>query len=250
MELDSTFTASQKSIGIIKCWIGKFADGRAAVQKAMEMTQTPAGKAIQQGALARTWLYEGNLEEAMAAFDRAVQICTESGLPRRAAFYHLGRTRVSYEMGELDQAEAALADMRRLLESPEIVPYYRELYGQFALYWDALISAGRGDFDAALSAAEKHETKLKARQDPSSVEAHHGLLGLISTKRGEHEEAIAHFQQADDEDPFVLYHWATAESGAGSADKAADLFEKAASWNEDTWSYAFVRSKAMDAIGE
>lgn len=248
LELDSSFTVSQRSIGITRCWMGQFDEGRAAVQQAIEMTPTPSGKATHHGSLARAWLYEGNLEQALGAFDRAAQMCTEAGLPRRAALYHLGKTWVSYEMGELDQAEAALADCRTQLQSAEIVPYYRDLYAQFALYWDALIAAGRGDFDAALMAGEEHKAKLKQRQDPSAEEVQHGLLGLIATQRGNYEEAIAHFQQADHEDPYVLYHWAKAESGTGNEDRATELFQKTASWNEDSWPYAFVRTRALAAL--
>ncbi|NQT61936.1 MAG: hypothetical protein HQ556_03160, partial [Candidatus Marinimicrobia bacterium] len=45
------------------------------------------------------------------------------------------------------------------------------------------------------------------------------------------------------------YHGLT-QSKAGNKEEATDLLTKAGNWNEDSYNFAFVRAKALAAIGE
>ncbi len=79
------------------------------------------------------------------------------------------------------------------------------------------------------------------------MEDHHDLLGLIHFEKGDHAKAIEHLNQGDQEDPYILYHLAVAESKAGDPAKADELFSKVADMNQNGLGYAFVRSKAINA---
>lgn len=48
----------------------------------------------------------------------------------------------------------------------------------------------------------------------------------------------------------TFYLMAEAESGAGNPDRARELYQRAANWNEDSYDYAFVCAKALAPIGE
>ena len=41
-----------------------------------------------------------------------------------------------------------------------------------------------------------------------------------------------------------------AQSKAGNDERAQELFAKAAHWNEDSYDYAFIRPKALEAVKE
>ena len=92
------------------------------------------------------------------------------------------------------------------------------------------------------------------------MENHHLLLALISLEKGEHATALEHLAQADQNDPYTFYLMAEAESGAGNPDRARELYQQVARWNEvmsqstndlhRALGYALVRAKALAALGE
>jgi hypothetical protein len=61
-----------------------------------------------------------------------------------------------------------------------------------------------------------------------------------------------HIQKPNPDFPIVLKINLVAvlalKCKAGDKTRAAELFKKAANWNEDSLNYAFVRSKAMTAM--
>ena len=250
VELDPTFAASRAKAGVNLCWLGNYDEGRQAIQKAAEMATTPAGKVANMAALARTYLYEGNPQEALTTLDEVIRIAMAANLPRRTAFQHLARADVCVEIGDLDQAEACLSDCRKVLESADIVPYYKGLYSRTAQWWDAYVAAKRDDFGTALARAEEYKVQVEAVGDPVERKYHHALVGLIRHEQGDHDQAIGRLQQSDQQNPFILYHWGMAEAGAGNQEKAAELFKTAAHWNVDTFDYALVRAKARAALQE
>jgi len=71
---------------------------------------------------------------------------------------------------------------------------------------------------------------------------------MIYLDKGAYEEAIEHFKQSNQENPYTLYYHGVAQSKAGNDVRAQELFAKAANWNEDSYNFAFVRSKAIAAL--
>ena len=170
VELDPRFTTSQRNIGVNLVWTGKYDEGRDAIRKAIDMETTPAGKVVSMGAIARAYIYEDKLQEALAAVDETIQAATDANLPRRAAFYQLVKGLICIEMEDLDQVEKSLSECKALLESADIVLYYKNLYTYFALWNEASIAAKRKDFETAVSTADQLKAKIEAVNDPEAME--------------------------------------------------------------------------------
>lgn len=251
VELDPGFTASQRKVGVNLIYMGKYDRGRDAIRKAVDMETTPAGKVVSMGAIARSYIYEGNYQEAVVAVDKTVQMATDENLPRRAAYYHLVKGLICIEMESLDQAEKSLSECKELLNTANIVPYYKTLYTYFALWNEAMIAEKRHDFETALATVDQLKAKIKAVKDPKAMkEWYFPLAGFIYLGKGAYQEAIEHFSKADQENPWTLYYLAVADYKAGNEEKASELFKKVAHWNEDSFAYSFVRSKAIAALKE
>jgi len=247
VELNPKFGFSQKKIGDNLVFMGKYDDGRAAYRKSVEMQTTPSGKLGDMAAAARSYVYEGNPQQALAEGEKVLQMATKEGLPEWQAGIHSTNCEIHIEMGSLDKAEQSLAECKKVVMGSELLPAFKENFAKGALFDEALIAAKRKDFAKAMAKADEYKAKIEAGKDPKEMENYHALLGRIHAEKGDYAKAIEHLKQANQENPYSLYLLAVAESKAGDKAKAAKLFKKAANWNEDSLDYAFVRPKAMMA---
>jgi len=77
----------------------------------------------------------------------------------------------------------------------------------------------------------------------------HELAGSIALAEKNHDQALAHFQQANQQNPYTLYRLAQAYEGKGDAKKAKELCQKAARFNAlNNLNYAFMRKKAEQKL--
>lgn len=250
VRLDPRFTASQRKVGVNLVYMGKYDEGRDAIRKAVDMETTPLGKVLSMEAIACSYLYEGNYQEALVVADQTLQAAADANLPGREAWYHLVKSSICIEMEDLDQAEQSLAECRALLDTADILPFYKNRFGYLALLNEAEIAAKRQDFETAMATADKLKAKIEAVQDPEAMKSSYfPLMGYIYLVKEAYQEAIEHFSKAN-QGPWILYYFAVAESKAGNDEKASELFEKVAHWNEDSFFYALIRSKAMAAVKE
>ncbi len=251
VKLNPKFTVSQRKIGTNLVFMGNYEDGREAYRKAMAMEMTETAKVTDMNQIARSHLYEGNFEQAIAAYDVSLKMAQEASLAERVAGIHSQKCYVHLESGHLAKAEASLAECKKTVMASDLRQSLKDNFAKGAMAQEALIAAKKGDFEAALAKADEHLAKIQEDNDPSEVQDHHGLLGLIHFEKGDHTQAIEHLNQGDQEDPYTLYHLAVAESKAGDPARANELFSKVADMNQNLFGYglgyAFVRSKAMDA---
>ena len=251
VKLNPKFTVSQRKIGTNLVFMGNYEDGREAYRKAMAMEMTETAKVTDMNHIARSHLYEGNFEQAIAAYDKSIKMAQEAGLPERVAGIHAQKCYVHLESGHLAKAEASLAECKKTVMASDLRQSLKDNFAKGAMAQEALIAAKKGDFEAALAKADEQLAKIQEDNDPSEVQDHHGLLGLIHFEKGDHAQAIEHLNQGDQQDPYTLYHLAVAESKAGDPARADELFSKVADMNQNLFGYglgyAFVRSKAMDA---
>lgn len=245
LELSSKFTMSQRKIGDNLLFMGKYDEARAAYREAMNMETTPTAKVTDMLHIARSYLYEGKSAESLAESEKALTMASEAGLPERAAGIHSQRCDIYLESGDLAKAEQSLAACKKVVIGSKLSPAIKENFAKGALFDEALIAAKKKDFAKAMAKADEYKAKIEAGKDPKEMENHHELAGRIAFEKGDYAKAIAHLKQADQQNPYTLYLLAVAESKAGDKVRAAELFKTVAHWNENSLSYAFVRSKAM-----
>jgi hypothetical protein len=75
-------------------------------------------------------------------------------------------------------------------------------------------------------------------------------MGLVSIGEKKFDEAIAHLDQANQQNASVLYPTALAHRGNGDEEKATEMSKRAANMNVlPAFNYAFIRAKAKNMAG-
>ena len=250
VDLDPVFGVSQRNIGTSLVLLGRYDEGREACRKAIEMEITPWDQLYDRDMIVRSYLYEEDYLKAIEATEKMLDAGTEAGLPSWIPYAHLMRCKTLIETGDLDAADQSMADYHQSMEGADFTPYGMNWFARTAFAYEARIAAKRQDSEMALVKAEKYKTLLEARNDPKTAKKYNGLVGMIHLDTGDHEKAIEHFKPSNQENPYTLYYHGVAQLKAGNEERAQELFAKAANWNEDSYNFAFVRAKALAAIGK
>jgi tetratricopeptide (TPR) repeat protein len=149
------------------------------------------------------------------------------------------------ETGKADQAAKRFKESLALVEASSLAPEIKEFSKLGDHYNLARVALAKGDVAGAKAHAQPYQTGAEASQDVGRIRVAHELMGKIALKEKDYDGAVSHLEQADQEDPYVLYTLATAYQAKGDAAKAKELAKRAASaYSLPSLRYAMVRSKA------
>jgi tetratricopeptide (TPR) repeat protein len=149
---------------------------------------------------------------------------------------------------EAGRPDEALAKFDKAVETAQTASVTAEVKG--AARRNYLFNAGRAaiarkDLAAAAATAAQYRRLVDERKLPFEVWQSHELLGLIGLARGEFPTAVRELEQANQQDPRVLFNLSQAYAGAGNAEAAGKALARAANYNAFSLTYAFVRTRAQ-----
>lgn len=245
LEKNPEFTDSQLKIGTNLVFLGRYDEGREAVQKAIAMEPTIERRVQDMGMICRSYMYECRPQEALAEADRIIKIARDNHMMSQVVLYELAKAAMYAEIQEYDEAEQSLQECRTVLETADMPLFYRESHSDMLYFWDAAVAAKQKNITRALSIAARYMNTLRESQNPERMKYHMGLLGYIELERDYPDIAVEYFRHADIQEPLFMYYAALAENAGGSRARATRLFRKLASWNNDSLWYAFICKKAL-----
>lgn len=206
---------------------GKYADARKAFQEAIDTAPTPQAKAQAERAMAISWAFDSNCEQA-TKFERPVH---EYYLAQKD-FYNAGEianelARICIEAGRLDDAERWYRKGREVgLQEPDITPDRRDLWEFRTEHALARLAARRGNG----AEAQKHVDAAKAILDKgtnaSQAQFFPYLTGYVALYLGDYKNAVADLLKANQNDPFILSLLAQSYEKLGETAQANEYYRK------------------------
>jgi tetratricopeptide (TPR) repeat protein len=198
---------------------------------------------------AAAWLHEGNRARAMEvlADRRAISerksdwttISGDDGL--------IGRTLL--DLGDVEAAAARFASSVEAIEKADVPEGIKEATRRNHIYNEALVALASNDLAKAKERSAAYHTAVQEPAVPFELRQDHELMGRIALAEGKGAEAVAHFEQANDQDPRVLLLTAQAHQVAGNQEAAAELIRRVADFNQLSFPLSYVRGEARDMAG-
>jgi tetratricopeptide (TPR) repeat protein len=248
LEADSTFNASYVGIAHNQMFLGRGEEARATTD---EMFAMAPNDGVRTNALlwkAAAWLHEGNRARAMEvlAERRAISerksdwttISGDDGL--------IGRTLL--DLGDASGAAARFASSVEAIEKANVPEGIKEATRRNHIYNQALVALAEGDMAKAKERAAAYHTAVQEPAVPFELRQDHELMGRIALAEGKGAEAVAHFEQANDQDPRVLLLTARAHEAAGNEQAAAELIRQVAEFNQLSFPLSYVRAEAQGML--
>lgn len=245
------FVASYIGIATDLCLQGKHAEARAQLQKLYDLARNDGERRAALFAKTVAYVDEGHTAMALAEMDKQYALAEKIN-DAAAMSGDLGAMgNILYESGKYDEARAKFEKSLQLVEAAaNLSPAFKENAKRGALYNAGRIALMKNDLATAKAKAEEFRTQSEAAKNTFQLWLAHELAGSIALAEKNYTQAIAHFQQANQQNPYTLYRLALAYEGNGDMKSAKEFCTKAARFNSlnNPLNYAFMRKTAEQKL--
>jgi len=220
--------AADIAAGSVLDLMGKGDEARKYFTKAIDVADTPEGKASGKRAMAMSYAFDGNCKKTV---EYEQQVFDFYGSVKN--FFQQGEiadeaARVCIDSGDLDAAYKWYQIGHDTgLEEPDIKPARQDLWNFRWEHAQARIAARRGD----RGDAQKHVASAKAILDkgtiPEQVPFFPYLKGYVAFYAADYKAALEELTKANQNDPFIQCLIGQTYEKLGEKDKALEYYRKA-----------------------
>jgi tetratricopeptide (TPR) repeat protein len=249
LSIDPNFIASYIGIGNDHMFMDHPDQARAAFAKIAAVARNTGEKRTAHFWTAASYVHEGATDKAIDELKAgyALAEAEHDGAPLAGDLTQMGD--ILREAGRLDDALAKYAEAVRVIEKADVPENFREATRRNALFEQARVAVAKNDLTTARAKSAEYAKQVAVRKIPFEIRQQHELAGLIALADKHGAEAVKEFQQANQQDPRILYLTGLAWQDAGDARRGAEMTAKAANFNGLGFNYAYVRAKARKAVG-
>ena len=208
--------------------MGNGAEARKYLTKAIDVADTPEGKASAKRAMAMSYAFEGN--------------CKKTVEYEQQVFDFYGSVRNLFQQGEIaDEAAGVCIDSGDLdaaykwyqighdtgLKETDIKPARQDLWNFRWEHAQARIAARRGDQAEAQKHLAAAKNLLNRGAIPEQAPFFPYLKGYIAFYAGDYKAALEELKEANQNDPFIQCMMGQTYEKLGEKDRAVEYYRKA-----------------------
>jgi tetratricopeptide (TPR) repeat protein len=249
LSIDPNFVASYIGIGNDYLFMNRPEDARASFGKIAAVARNTGEKRLAHLWTAASYVHEGATDKALAEL-KANYALAEAENDRGLMSADLNQMGdVLREAGRPQDALAKYAEAVTVIEKADVPDEFKAGTRRNAIFEQGRVAVAANDLTTAKARAAEYATQVAARKAPFEVRQQHELAGLIALAEKRADSAVEEFQQANQQDPRIIYLTGVAYQEAGDSKRAAAMTAKAAKYNGLNFNYGFVRAKASKAVG-
>jgi tetratricopeptide (TPR) repeat protein len=250
LALDRHFMASYIGVGHNFLLLDRPDEARSWFRRLSEVARTSLERRQAHMWNAAAFLHEGRDREALKEVEAMYAIAEKDG---NVTAMSTDLTRMGHILLEAGAPEGALARFRdslAIVEEAEVPLQVKEFRERATLYFEARAALSQELIEIAEHKTRMFAVRVEAHQIPAEIRRLHELKGRIALHRENYRWALEEFEQANQQDPRVLYLTALAYRGQGDHSRARDYGKRAAKFNGIDFNYAFVRERAQRMLSD
>jgi tetratricopeptide (TPR) repeat protein len=250
LAIDPHFSNSHYGIASDLMFQGKHNQAIAEAQKLTNAAQNDADRRL--AFFTRTVVYADQGKNDLAQKEMERQYALDSRINDPAQMGGDAETigLILLAAGKPDEAAKRFQQARDLQVNSSL-PQETKDDAELGYHYDlARVALAKQDLAKAKSQAAEYLKGAQAKKNDFRIRQAHELAGTVALADKNFDEAIKELQQANQQDPYVLYVLAQAYQGKGDTAKATETFKAAAeSYTLPTLNYALIRAKAKQQAG-
>lgn len=250
LALDSHFIASYIGIGHNFMLLDRPDEARSWFRRMREVARTSVERRQSHLWTAAAFLHEGRDRKALQEIEAMYAIAEQDG---NVTAMSTDLTRMGHILLEADAPEGALERFRdslAIVQEAEVPLQVKEFRERTTLYFEARAALSQELIEIAEHKTRMFAIRVENHRIPSEIRQLHELKGRIALYHENYSWALEEFEQANQQDPRVLYLLALAYRGQGDNSRARDYSERAANFNGISFNYAFVRERAQRMLSD
>lgn len=249
LAIDPNFVASYVGIGNNHMFAGRGDKAREAFTKLQSVARNAGEQRQALFWIAESYIHEGKWNDAIAALDKEQAIAEKNNDLGLVAQDHNFRANILLESGKADAAAAEFQVSLDTIAKASVPDEVKEQTKRNGIYDEARVALAKHDLATAKAKLDAYRTAVEAKKVPFELRQLHELTGMVAIDDKKFADAAAELEQANQQDPRVLYLLGVAYAGAGDAAKAKAAYQAAYDFNALGGNYGFVRAKAKKALG-
>ena len=244
LSIDPNFVSSYVGIGNDYLASGKTEQARAAFAKITARARNTGERRLEKFWTAASYVHDGDTDKAIAALKAGSALAEAEHDAGTVSGDLIQMGDVLREAGRVDHALAKYGEAMKIIEASQLPEPVKAATRRNHVFEEARVAVAKNDLATAKTKAAEYVRLTAPRNAPFEVRQQHELAGLIALAEKRYAAASEEFNQANQRDPRILLLMAEAAQGAGSAEKATAIAQKAAHFNELSFNFAYVKKKA------
>ena len=251
LSMDPNFVASYIGIGNDYLYMGDTEKARTAFAKINELARNTGERSTSHLWMAASYVHDGKTDKAI---DEMKACSTLAEKENDAAGQSADLTQIGDILREAGHFDDALANYKRslaVLEKSQVPEEVKAAARRNLIFEEGRVAVLQKDLATAKTKSAEYAKQVDIKKRPVEVRQQHELAGMIALAEKHGDAAVAEFEQANQQDPRVLYMTSQALAVAGKSDEATEFANKAEKFNGLSFNYAYLRNKpgngAMDA---
>ena len=249
LKLDPHFTPSIIGIATNLNLLNKHADARTLLNELLANAQNNEDHRQALYAISVSYVDEGNIPSGI----KTLKSLLNSDRKNEDAF-SMARDIGTigdcfYELMKYDSAMYYYNQVPKIILDSNLPDEIKELGRNYHKYQIAKIALTRGDLTTAKKNAQEYEARATELGNQPQIWAYHRLNGMIAMKEKEYDQALAEYNRANQQNPYIIYQIAMAYRDKGDMLLAKKYLTRAAHFNiVNSMEYAFIRKKAENML--
>jgi len=249
LNADPNFVASRSGVATNYMYKGMPDNAEAELAKLAEMARNDGELRTAMFTRTVLCADRGKMDEALQEVDKQYALAEKiNDLAQMSGDLGL-KANILLEMGKPDEALAAYERSMQLSDQSDMSQNVKDNARWFHHYNLAAVAIAKNDMKQAMAESEAFSAGAEAGKNQIQVRTAHELKGRIALAGKKYDDAIAELEQSSLQNPYNLYRLGLAYQGKGDKAKAKEYFSKAAQFNSlPGLNYAFIRTKAMKMV--
>jgi tetratricopeptide (TPR) repeat protein len=250
LSIDPNFVSSYVGIGNCNMFLNRGDDARTAFAKLASVARNDGEKRQALFWSAESYLHENKPDQALAEIKKEAAIAEASKDLANLGADHNFMGQILLFAGKPAEAATEFKTQLDLIDKAEVPADVKAANHRNRNFDLARVAIAQKDLATAKKLAATYAKEVGQKKIPFEVRQSHELDGLVALEEKKYDAAVAAFEQANQQDPRVLYHMALALQGKGDTKRARATAVKAADFNALGGNYGFYRLKAKELVGK
>jgi tetratricopeptide (TPR) repeat protein len=244
LSIDPHFVNSYVGIGNDYLAMGKTEQARATFARIGARARNTGERRLMRFWTAASYVHDGATDKAIEELKAGAALAEAEHDAGTLSGDLVQMGDVLREEGRLDDALAKYGEAVKVMDASQLAEPIKAATRRQNVFEEARVAVAKHDVATAKSKAAEYSRLIASRNAPFELRQQHELAGMIALAEKRYAAASEEFGHANQRDPRILLLMAEAAQGAGSAEKATALAQKAAHFNELSFNFAYVKNKA------